>query len=63
MFWNNNIFKSVRKNTPLIIHDLQELLGHKYWTSLSRIEAGKQKPSIEIILLYHVIFGVKLEDL
>lgn len=63
MFWNNNLFKSVRKQTPLIIHDLQALLGRKCWASLSRVEAGKQKPTIEIILLYHIIFDIKLERL
>jgi len=63
MFWNNNLFKTIRKKSPLLISDLRVLLGQKCWSGLSRVEAGKQKPTLEIVILYHIIFDAPLESL
>ncbi len=55
--------KEIRLATPLLIKDVAALLGHKNWSKLSRIESGKQAPSWEIILGYHLLFNVPLETL
>lgn len=63
MFWTNDQFKKIRKKSPILLDDLRVLIGNKCWSSLSRIEAGKQKPTIEVILMYHLIFDIRLDEL
>lgn len=59
----NRLLKTIRESTPLLVKDVCALLGMKHWGSLSRIEAGKQAPSLEVVLSYHVLFGTSLEQL
>ena len=57
------ILKDVRKRTPLLIKDMCALLHLKSWGTLSRVEAGKQVPSWEIILAYHLLLDIPIEEL
>ena len=55
--------KEIRLGTPLLIKDVAVLLGHKNWSKLCRVESGKQAPSWEVILGYHLIFDIPLIEL
>lgn len=63
MLNNSNEFKRTRLTSPLILDDLRVLLGQKGWGSLSRVEAGRQPPTHDMILMYHLIFSRSLEGL
>jgi len=53
----------IREMSPLILDDMRLLLNYKSWSGLSRVERGKQAPSLEVIICYHLMFGVPMDSL
>lgn len=58
-----NIYKQARLTSPLSIEDVRILLNQKSHATLSRVESGKQIPSLEIAIGYHVLFKTPLVEL
>jgi DNA-binding XRE family transcriptional regulator len=58
-----NIYKRSRLTSPLSIEDVRVLLNQKSHATLSRVEVGKQIPSLEIAIGYHVLFKTPLVEL
>ncbi len=57
---SSNYLKAYRRRAHLTQEELSFLLGIKDKSSLSRIESGDRKPSIEMLLLCKHIFGEEL---
>lgn len=55
--------KRARKRSPLTLDDVRMLLKQKSWGPLSRVESGKQHPSLEVVIGYHVLFDIPFEEL
>lgn len=55
--------KKARLRSPLTLDDARMLLKQKSWGPLSRVESGKQHPSLDVVIGYHVLFKVPLEQL
>jgi hypothetical protein len=60
---HNETLKKVRSASPLLIDDMRALLGQKSWSPLSRVESGKQAPTFDMILLYHLMFHIPVSAL
>jgi len=57
-----NFLKMYRKQSGIPQHDIAYLLNIDSG-NLSRYEKGQRKPTPEIILTYHILFGASLNDL
>lgn len=55
--------KRARKRSPLTLDDVRMLLKQKSWGPLSRVESGKQHPSLDVVIGYHVLFNIPFEQL
>ena len=50
-----------RKNSHLTQSDIACLLGTGYTATLSRCEKGRREPFLDMMLLYHLLFGKSIE--
>lgn len=55
--------KKARKRSPLTLDDARMLLKQQSWGPLSRVESGKQHPSLDMVIAYHVLFNTPFEEL
>lgn len=55
--------KQARQRTPLTLDDVRVLLHQRSWGPLSKIEAGKRSLTLDVLVGYHVLFGVPVETL
>lgn len=55
--------KRARQRTLLTLDDVRVLLKQRSWGPLSKIEAGKRPPTLDVLVGYHVLFGVPVEEL
>lgn len=60
---HNEILKKVRTSTPLLIDDIRALIGQKSWSPLSRVESGKQAPTLDMVMVYHLLFQSPMSTL
>lgn len=58
-----NLLRTYRKKTELLIEDVSQLLNMQDSSSLSRCERGFRKPNLEIIFTYHLLFEASIEKL
>ncbi len=58
-----NLLRTYRKKTELLIEDVSQLLNMQDSSTLSRCERGNRKPNLEIIFTYHLLFEVSIEKL
>lgn len=52
-----------RKRSRLTQSDVAFIMNLSDYSNLSRCEKGQRIPSIEMILVYHILFGAPLETL
>ncbi len=57
-----NSLRTYRKKTEITIDDVSRLLSMQDSSTISRIERGLRKPSLEIIFTYHLLFDVECEN-
>ncbi|WP_299676165.1 helix-turn-helix transcriptional regulator [uncultured Dokdonia sp.] len=61
----NNTFyhlKTYRERSGIALQDMAEIIGIDI-ASLSKIEKGKRKPPLSIVLSYHFILSIPIEKL
>ena len=63
MHIHHNYLRSYRKKTDITASDIGFLLNLPEFSNISRWEKGHRTPSLEMILLYHLLFEVPIEDL
>lgn len=56
-----NLLRTYRKRTEITIDDVSRLLKTQDSSTISRMEKGLRKPSLEIILTYHLLFDASCE--
>lgn len=59
----DNYLRTHRKRTCLSQREVAFLLGRENEMTVSRYERAVQRPSLETLLAYRVIFGAPLEEL
>lgn len=57
------LLKKARLRSPLSLEDVRVILNVKCHATLSRMELGKRSPSLEVIVGYHVLFNIPIQDL
>jgi len=57
-----NYFRLYRKRSPLFQSDVGFVMEFPDYTSVSRYEKGQRKPSIEFLIIYHLIFNTSIEN-
>jgi transcriptional regulator with XRE-family HTH domain len=60
---NHNYLRSFRKQTDITQSDIGFLMNLPDFSNISRWEKGQRKPSVEMLLLYHLLFNVPIEAL
>jgi transcriptional regulator with XRE-family HTH domain len=55
--------RSHRKKSALTLSDIANLLGMKDNSYISRIENGQRPPTVEVILLYSLLFDAPIDEL
>lgn len=63
MFIHHNLLRVVRKRSQLTQHDLAFVLSLSDYSNVSRWEAGMRTPNVEVMLTYHLLFQVPVEEL
>jgi transcriptional regulator with XRE-family HTH domain len=63
MHIHHNYLRAYRKQTDITASDIGFLLNLPDFSNISRWEKGHRTPSIEMILLYHLLFKVPIEAL
>lgn len=63
MLHERNYLHETRKRNGISQRDIGYLLNLPDYTSVCRWEQGQRKPTIEMILLYHLLFDVPIETL
>ena len=57
-----NYLRIFRKRSPLTQSDIAYLMSLSEYSSISRYEKGQRTPSIEILLVYHLLFNASIEQ-
>ena len=52
-----------RKRSPLLQSDVAHVLGLQDYSIVSRWEQGERRPSIDMLLAYHLLFDMPVETL
>lgn len=52
-----NYLRTYRKQTQITQSDIAFLLGKEDNSNLSRCEKGRRSPSVEMIMVYHLLFN------
>lgn len=52
-----------RKRARLIQEDIAFICAMTDWANVSRMENGMRKPSLEILLVYHFLFDMPIEEM
>lgn len=55
--------KLLRKQRQLTLHELAAALGHADHTYLSKVENGKKRPSIELVITIAKMFNITTDQL
>jgi transcriptional regulator with XRE-family HTH domain len=63
MLIQHNYMRTVRKRSLLTQTDIAFILKLSDYSNVSRWEAGLHKPSIEALLVYHLLFETPVESL
>ncbi|MBS1683984.1 MAG: helix-turn-helix transcriptional regulator [Bacteroidetes bacterium] len=63
MFIQHNFLRIIRKRTHLTQVDIASLLNISDFANVSRWEKGIKTPNVEILLGYHILFGISVESL
>jgi transcriptional regulator with XRE-family HTH domain len=63
MLIQHNFLRIVRKRTQLTQVDIASILKVSDFANVSRWEQGHKTPNVEMLLAYHLIFGVPIESL
>ncbi len=58
-----NYLRMYRKRSHLTQSDVAFIMNFSDYSNLSRCEKGQRTPSIEMILVYHILFSAPLETL
>lgn len=59
---NKTNLKTYRRKSPLLQQDISHILNIDSGL-YCRIEKGKRPPTLDIILLFHILFGTSVKDL
>ena len=59
---SSNYLRMYRKKSPLTQSDMGFLVDIKDISNISRYEKGQIKPSIEILITYHLLFNCPIES-
>lgn len=59
----HNFLRIFRKRTQLTQLDIASVLKVSDYANVSRWENGVKKPNVEVLLSYHLLFGVPVEQL
>lgn len=59
----HNFLRVFRKRTQLTQLDVASVLKTSDYANVSRWENGIKKPAVEVLLSYHLLFGVPVEQL
>ena len=62
MIYKNSNLKWYRKQAKLTLKDVATLLGTTS-SQLIRYESGLRKPTPEIVISYHILFGASMREL
>lgn len=57
-----NFLRLYRKRSPLTQSDIAFLLGLPDDSNISRYEKGQREPTIELLLVYHLLFDTSIES-
>lgn len=57
-----NYLRVYRKRSPLTQGDIGFLMSLPDYSNISRYEKGQRTPSIEILLVYHLLFNTSIEQ-
>lgn len=63
MFIQHNFLRIARKRTQLTQLDIASILKISDFANVSRWEQGHKTPNVEVLLGYHLVFGVPIESL
>lgn len=56
-----NYLRVYRKRSPLTQGDIAYLMNLTDYSNISRYEKGQRTPSIEMLLVYHLLFNTSIE--
>lgn len=59
----HNYLRMYRKRSRLAQADIASILRLSDYSNISRWEKGQRKPSIELLILYNVLFDIPIEAL
>jgi transcriptional regulator with XRE-family HTH domain len=57
-----NFLRLYRKRSPLTQADIAYLMSLSDYSNISRYEKGQRTPSIELLLVYHLLFAKSIES-
>lgn len=63
MIIQHNFLRLHRKRSRLTQSDIAFILDLADYSNISRWEQGVHKPSIEVLLVYHLLFDIPIESL
>jgi transcriptional regulator with XRE-family HTH domain len=63
MLIQQNFLRIVRKRTQLTQVDIASILKISDFANVSRWEHGRNKPNVEVLLVYHLLFATPIETL
>lgn len=63
MLIQHNFLRIVRKRTHLTQVDVASILKISDFANVSRWEQGQKTPNVEMLLGYHLLFGIPVESL
>jgi transcriptional regulator with XRE-family HTH domain len=63
MLIQHNFLRIVRKRTQLTQVDIASILKISDFANVSRWEHGHNKPNVEVLLVYHLLFATPIETL
>jgi transcriptional regulator with XRE-family HTH domain len=57
-----NFLRIYRKRSPLTQADIAFLMKLSDYSNISRYEKGQRSPSMEFLLVYHILFATSIES-
>lgn len=63
MFTKHNYLQMYRKRSKLDQSDIAFIMKLSDYSNISRWEKGKRKPSLALLMIYNVLFGIPIDSL
>lgn len=63
MLIQHNYLRTYRKRAPLSVKDIMKIIGLERPSTVTRWENGSRVPGIQTLLMFHLLYGISIEDL